>query len=111
MSAGTAQAGTQAARENRATFRDLFPNANYRCANKLYSRESGWQHRAMNGALGGDHTDYGIPQLLLPAMSLAEIRAWRRNPARQLKAGDRYVTARYGGYCAAWQHSESQGWY
>lgn len=114
IAGGSAQAGTRAAHENRATFHDLFPHVEgrkWRCANHLYTRESGWQHRAMNGPLGGSQTDYGVPQILLRGWSLKAIRAWRKNPARQLKAGSRYIHARYGSYCGAWRHSQKEGWY
>jgi hypothetical protein len=81
---------------------DQFP-----CLNKLWARESGWNHRARNNSSGA----YGIPQAL-PGRKMASAGAdWENNPATQIKWGLGYIKGRYGDPCGAWQHSEDVGWY
>jgi hypothetical protein len=76
------------------------------CLDSLWSRESGWRVYASN-ASGA----YGIPQAL-PGSKMASAGSdWRTNPATQIKWGLGYIAASYGSPCAAWQHSQSHGWY
>ncbi|WP_230687157.1 aggregation-promoting factor C-terminal-like domain-containing protein [Catellatospora vulcania] len=77
------------------------------CLNKLWTRESGWNHKAENKSSGA----YGIPQSL-PGTKMATFGAdWRTNPATQIKWGLDYIKKRYSTPCKAWQHSEDAGWY
>jgi hypothetical protein len=81
---------------------DQFP-----CLNKLWDKESGWNHRASNSGSGA----YGIPQAL-PGSKMGSVASdWRTNPATQIKWGLNYIEGRYGTPCKAWSHSQSTGWY
>lgn len=77
------------------------------CLLWLWNRESGWRTNAYNAGSGA----YGIPQSL-PGSKMATAGAdWRTNYQTQVNWGLQYITARYGTTCAAWNHSQSVGWY
>jgi soluble lytic murein transglycosylase-like protein len=77
------------------------------CLDKLWTKESGWNHQALNKSSGA----YGIPQSL-PGSKMATIADdWQTNPATQIKWGLSYIKKRYGAPCVAWQHSIDNGWY
>ncbi|MEV4636267.1 lytic transglycosylase domain-containing protein [Actinoplanes sp. NPDC049548] len=81
---------------------DQFP-----CLEKLWDRESGWNHHARNSGSGA----YGIPQAL-PGDKMASVADdWEDNPATQIKWGLGYIKGRYDTPCGAWSHSENSGWY
>jgi hypothetical protein len=81
---------------------DQFP-----CLDKLWKKESGWNHRAYNSGSGA----YGIPQAL-PGDKMATVASdWKTNPATQIKWGLGYIEGRYNTPCNAWSHSQSTGWY
>ena len=74
---------------------------------KLWQRESGWNHLAMNRSSGA----YGIPQSLPGSMMASAGADWRTNPATQIKWGMGYIKGRYGSPAGAWAHSQRTGWY
>ncbi|WP_223167251.1 lytic transglycosylase domain-containing protein [Nonomuraea sp. SYSU D8015] len=77
------------------------------CLERLWTKESGWNERAMNRYSGA----YGIPQSL-PGSKMASAGAdWQTNAATQIKWGLGYIKGRYGTPCAAWGHSQRVGWY
>jgi hypothetical protein len=77
------------------------------CLDKLWTKESGWNHKARNTSSGA----YGIPQAL-PGSKMATIADdWETNPATQVKWGLGYIEGRYDTPCGAWSHSQSTGWY
>ena len=77
------------------------------CLVPLWQRESGWNVNAYNASSGAT----GIPQAL-PGNKMASAGAdWQTNPATQISWGLSYISGRYGTPCAAWDHSESAGWY
>lgn len=77
------------------------------CLDRLYMRESGWNHRARNPHSGA----YGIPQSL-PASKMASAGAdWRTNPETQLRWGLSYIKSRYGTPCGAWAFWQRHHWY
>jgi hypothetical protein len=79
----------------------------YSCILWLWNRESGWRTNAYNASSGA----YGIPQSL-PGSKMAAVGAdWRTNYQTQVRWGLIYIQGRYGSPCAAWDHSESVGWY
>lgn len=79
----------------------------FSCLQKLWQRESGWNHQAQNRSSGA----YGIPQAL-PGSKMASAGAdWRTNPATQIKWGLGYISGRYGSPCGALAHSHTKGWY
>lgn len=76
------------------------------CLERLWQRESGWNHHSANG-VGA----YGIPQAL-PGYKMRSAGAdWRTNPETQIRWGLRYIRYRYGSPCRAWAHSMATGWY
>ena len=77
------------------------------CLNKLWDRESGWNHRAENPSSGA----YGVPQALPGSKMASKGDDWRTNPATQIKWGLSYIKGRYNTPCGAWNHSEDVGWY
>ncbi|MEU5786540.1 lytic transglycosylase domain-containing protein [Micromonospora purpureochromogenes] len=77
------------------------------CLDKLWTKESGWNHKASNPSSGA----YGIPQAL-PGSKMGTVADdWRTNPATQIKWGLGYIEGRYDTPCGAWAHSQSVGWY
>lgn len=77
------------------------------CLERLWERESGWNHKAANPSSGA----YGIPQALPGSKMGSAGSDWATNPATQIKWGLGYIADRYGTPCGAWGHSESVGWY
>lgn len=72
------------------------------CLNKLWTRESGWNDKAVNSSSGA----YGIPQ------ALGHGHPFRLGDARaQIRWGLRYIKNAYGTPCHAWGHSQRTGWY
>ena len=79
----------------------------YDCLVALWDRESHWNVYAHNPSSGA----YGIPQAL-PGDKMATVASdWKTNPATQITWGLGYIAGRYGTPCAAWDKSESSGWY
>lgn len=79
----------------------------YSCLVALWERESHWNVYAYNASSGA----YGIPQAL-PGEKMASVAAdWATNPATQITWGLGYISGRYGTPCAAWESSETRGWY
>lgn len=77
------------------------------CLVSLWDRESGWNVNAYNASSGAT----GIPQAL-PGSKMASAGGdWETNPATQISWGLGYIAGSYGTPCAAWDHSESVGWY
>jgi hypothetical protein len=84
-----------------------FPISQFGCLNKLWNKESGWNHRAENPSSGA----YGIPQSY-PGNKMSSAGSdWRTNPATQIKWGLGYIKGRYKSPCGAWSRSESTGSY
>ena len=79
----------------------------YECLVALWERESHWNVYAHNPTSGA----YGIPQAL-PGSKMASAGAdWATNAETQISWGIGYIADRYGTPCAAWQSSETRGWY
>jgi len=84
-----------------------FAISQFPCLNKLWTKESGWNHRARNPNSGA----YGIPQAF-PGDKMKSAGAdWRNNPATQIKWGLGYIKGRYDNPCGAWARSERTGSY
>ncbi|MFY1634099.1 transglycosylase SLT domain-containing protein [Solwaraspora sp. WMMB335] len=79
----------------------------FACLNKLWNKESGWNHQAQNPSSGA----YGIPQAVPGNKMSAAGADWQSNPATQIKWGLGYIANRYGTPCGAWQQSQAAGWY
>jgi len=79
------------------------------CLERLWTGESGWNHRADNPSSSA----YGIPQSLPGSKMAAAGDDWETNPATQITWGMAYIADRYGTPCkalAAWT-SRSPHWY
>lgn len=74
---------------------------------QLWTRESGWNHLAVNPSSGAT----GIPQAL-PGDKMATAGAdWRTNPQTQVRWGASYIKGRYGDPLGAWAHFKAKNWY
>ncbi|ROT32146.1 lytic transglycosylase domain-containing protein [Micromonospora sp. HM5-17] len=84
-----------------------FKLAEMPCLDKLWTKESGWNHRSANASTGA----YGIPQAL-PGERMASVGSdWKTNPATQIKWGLGYIKGRYDTPCGAWTFFQEEGWY
>jgi hypothetical protein len=84
-----------------------FGISQFPCLDKLWTKESGWNHRAVNSGSGA----YGIPQAY-PGTKMSSVGAdWRTNPATQITWGLGYIKGRYKTPCGAWSRSQSAGSY
>jgi hypothetical protein len=79
----------------------------FRCLDNLWTRESNWNHRAVNRSSGA----YGIPQALPAGKMSGAGHDWRHNPETQIRWGLAYIKGRYGKPCGAWGHFRSHNWY
>lgn len=77
------------------------------CLEKLWDKESKWNHKARNKSSGA----YGIAQALPGKKMASEGADWETNPATQIKWGLGYIKGRYKTPCNAWGHSQRTGWY
>ena len=70
----------------------------FNCLLKLYSKESAWNPKAVNGS------HYGIPQ---------GNSTWLRKQSGivQVDWGIAYITHRYGNACVAYKHWSKYGWH
>jgi hypothetical protein len=79
----------------------------FQCLDSLWTKESGWDYRAVNPDGGAT----GIPQAL-PGSKMATVAAdWQTNASTQITWGLRYIDASYGTPCSAWSHSQAVNWY
>ncbi|HIV59215.1 MAG TPA: hypothetical protein H9902_14790 [Candidatus Stackebrandtia faecavium] len=77
------------------------------CLDKLWTKESGWNHKASNPSSGA----YGIPQAL-PGSKMGDVASdWETNPSTQVIWGLGYIKDRYGDPCGAWEYSQNNGYY
>jgi hypothetical protein len=78
--------------------KSLVSRAQYDCLDKLWTRESNWNHKADNPYSSA----YGIPQIL---------RLTEKNPYKQIDRGIKYINHRYKTPCNAWKFWQNNGWY
>lgn len=79
----------------------------FQCLNSLWTKESGWNYRAVNANGGAT----GIPQAL-PGSKMASVASdWQTNATTQITWGLQYISASYGTPCAAWAHSQATNYY
>ncbi|MFC3504357.1 lytic transglycosylase domain-containing protein [Micromonospora krabiensis] len=85
----------------------MFPIKEFPCLEKLWTKESGWNHKAKNSSSGA----YGIPQAL-PGSKMGSVADdWQTNPATQIKWGLGYIKGRYDTPCGAWSYFQNNGHY
>ena len=79
----------------------------YRCLDRIATRESHWNPLAHNRSSGA----HGIGQALpWTKMKRFGPDAWS-NPLTQVRWMIAYVDGRYGSACGAWAHARTFGWY
>ncbi|MFI6779764.1 lytic transglycosylase domain-containing protein [Micromonospora sp. NPDC050276] len=84
-----------------------FGIAEFPCLEKLWTKESGWNHKARNSSSGA----YGIPQAY-PGNKMSAFGAdWQTSPATQIKWGLSYIKGRYKTPCGAWTYFQNNGHY
>lgn len=81
---------------------DEFP-----CLDKLFTKESGWDHKARNPTTGA----FGIPQALPGSKMASKGDDWETNPKTQIRWGLGYIEGRYQTPCNAWAYLQRVGWY
>jgi hypothetical protein len=74
---------------------------------RLWTKESGWDHRAHNSSSGA----HGIPQALPGSKMASHGSNWASSPRVQIAWGLDYIANRYGNPSSAWAHSVRTGWY
>lgn len=79
----------------------------FKCLDTLWTRESGWNHKADNP----NSSAYGIPQALPGNKMSSSGKDWKTNPATQIKWGAKYIDIRYGSPCGALKHFHAKNWY
>lgn len=84
-----------------------FKISQFSCLEKLWDKESGWNHKAANPSSGA----FGIPQALPGSKMKSSGSDWKTNPATQIDWGLGYIKGRYDTPCNAWGHSQDVGWY
>lgn len=108
--ARASQGGTPA--QNRALGKQMCLDRGWsagQCADldKLWQKESGWNHKAHNGGSGA----HGIPQALPGSKMSSHGSDWATNPRTQIAWGLDYIKGRYGNPSNAWAHAVRTGWY
>ncbi|MBE7162198.1 MAG: phospholipase [Williamsia herbipolensis] len=79
----------------------------FSCLDDLWTKESGWNYRAVNPNGGAT----GIPQAL-PGSKMASVGSdWQTNARTQVAWGLQYIKSSYGTPCAAWGHSQATNFY
>lgn len=82
----------------------------WQALDKLWTRESDWNNKAVNYTSGA----YGIPQALPPTKLPAAGQAppvGTSDPEAQITWGCNYISSRYRTPIFAWAHSQTYGWY
>lgn len=103
--------------------------AEWACLLELWTRESGWDHTAINDAEGNNDLNdnsrldngetvsetekdaYGIPQALPGGKMATTGSDWRTNPRTQITWGLGYIEGRYRTPCAAIAYHDANNWY
>jgi hypothetical protein len=107
LAAGNTVAGAKATASSLASSRYGWGSDQFQCLDNLWTKESGWNYRAVNANGGAT----GIPQAL-PGSKMATIAAdWQTNATTQITWGLQYISASYGTPCAAWAHSQASNFY
>ena len=84
-----------------------FSEKEYKCLNRLWTKESNWNYKARNKNSGA----HGIPQAL-PASKMNVISTdWRTNPVTQIRWGLRYISIRYETPCKALAKHKRSNYY
>ena len=84
-----------------------FSEKEYKCLNRLWTKESHWNYKARNKSSGA----HGIAQAL-PASKMNVVSTdWRTNPVTQIRWGPRYISIRYETPCKALAKHKRSNYY
>ena len=84
-----------------------FSEKEYKCLNRLWTKESNWNYKARNKNSGA----HGIAQAL-PASKMNVVSTdWRTNPVTQIRWGLRYISIRYETPCKALAKHKRSNYY
>jgi len=84
-----------------------FSEKEYKCLNRLWTKESHWNYKARNKSSGA----HGIAQAL-PASKMNVVSTdWRINPVTQIRWGLRYISIRYETPCKALAKHKRSNYY
>lgn len=107
LAAGNTVAGAKATASSLASSQYGWGSDQFQCLDNLWTKESGWDYRAVNSNGGAT----GIPQAL-PGSKMATMGSdWQTNATTQIKWGLQYIADAYGTPCAAWGHSQASNFY
>ncbi|GGK91933.1 hypothetical protein JOE58_001576 [Curtobacterium luteum] len=107
LAEGNTVAGAKATASALASSRYGWGSDQFQCLDNLWTKESGWDYRAVNSNGGAT----GIPQAL-PGSKMATAGSdWQTNATTQITWGLQYISAAYGTPCAAWAHSQASNFY
>jgi len=81
------------------------------CLERLWERESHWNHRAVNKRTGACGIPQSYPCSKMKGMGAEYGVNHRRNPWPQIAWGLGYIENRYGSPCAAWKRFQRGGGY
>ena len=85
--------------------------AQIQCLDRLWMKESHWNHRAVNKRTGACGIPQSYPCDKMKKMGDRYGVSHRRNPWPQIAWGLRYIDERYGSPCAAWKRFRRGGGY
>jgi hypothetical protein len=107
LAAGNTVAGAKATASSLASSQYGWGSDQFQCLDNLWTKESGWDYRAVNSNGGAT----GIPQAL-PGSKMATMGSdWQTNATTQIRWGLQYIADAYGTPCAAWGHSQASNFY
>lgn len=75
----------------------------FRCLDRLWYKESHWNHRAVNKRTGACGIPQSYPCKKMAAWGKTYGVSYRRNPWPQIAWGLEYIEKRYGSPCTAWR--------
>lgn len=86
-------------------------SAQIQCLDRLWTKESRWNHRAVNKRTGACGIPQSYPCDKMKKMGDRYGVSHRRNPWPQIAWGLQYIDTRYGTPCNAWKRFQRGGGY
>lgn len=106
-SVDTSAVGVTSPTENREFLRSITSESEFRCADQLVMKESGYVTTATNPSSGA----YGVAQSLPAGKYASQGDDWQTNGKTQILWMKGYVDDRYGGWCNALDFHHGNNWY